>query len=92
MASNPTTHCIVEQKFRGHSLTAQLKSYTVNPCREEFTLHGLWINFDTGKYPQFCDRRTHFDATKVAASSIPTRDYPSDLRVGSASTMFKTLE
>ena len=34
-------------------------------CRESFTVHGLWINFDTGRYPQFCDRRAHFDAAKV---------------------------
>ena len=32
--------------------------------REAFTLHGLWVNYDTGKYPQFC---THdaFDADAV---------------------------
>ena len=32
--------------------------------REAFTLHGLWVNYDTGKYPQFC---THdaFDADEV---------------------------
>ena len=46
------------------------------PCREAFTLHGLWVNYDTGKYPQFC---THdqFDESQVrilssASGSIAT--------------------
>lgn len=36
------------------------------PSRESFTVHGLWTNFDTGRYPQFCDRGAHFDAAKLA--------------------------
>ena len=29
------------------------------------TIHGLWPNYDSGKYPQFCDKRK-FDPDKVA--------------------------
>ena len=50
----------------------QLSHRTVGLCREVFTLHGLWVNYDTGKYPQFC---THdqFDATQVCRRSSALR-------------------
>lgn len=33
--------------------------------RERFTVHGLWKNFDTGRWPSFCSH-TQFDAAQLA--------------------------
>lgn len=33
--------------------------------RERFTVHGLWKNFDTGRWPSFCSHE-RFDAAQLA--------------------------
>ena len=37
--------------------------------REAFTLHGLWLNYDTGKWPQFCTHES-FNASAVSAKPL----------------------
>ncbi|CAK9136341.1 unnamed protein product [Ilex paraguariensis] len=32
---------------------------------EDFSIHGLWPNYNDGKYPQNCDRGNYFDESKV---------------------------
>lgn len=34
-------------------------------CRARFTIHGLWKNFDSGRWPQFCHHE-RFDASALA--------------------------
>ena len=34
-------------------------------CRPRFTIHGLWKNFDSGRWPQFCHHE-RFDAASLA--------------------------
>ena len=34
-------------------------------CRPRFTIHGLWKNFDSGRWPQFC-HHDRFDAAALA--------------------------
>lgn len=35
------------------------------PCRARFTIHGLWKNFDSGRWPSFCHHE-RFDADPLA--------------------------
>lgn len=37
-----------------------------NPTQERFTIHGLWKNFDTGKWPSHCTHET-FDVAQLEA-------------------------
>lgn len=34
---------------------------TRNPCRYEFTLHGMWPQRRDGTWPEFCDPSSHID-------------------------------
>mmetsp|Transcript_4652 Transcript_4652/g.13381 ORF Transcript_4652/g.13381 Transcript_4652/m.13381 type:complete len:225 (+) Transcript_4652:164-838(+) len=36
-----------------------------HPTKERFTVHGLWKNFDTGRWPSFCSHE-RFDAAQLA--------------------------
>ncbi len=57
--------CAHAQPLQSRMQCNHVCCFTVGPLnREAFTLHGLWVNYDTGKYPQFC---THdaFDADEV---------------------------
>ena len=34
-------------------------------CRSDFTIHGLWPDYDNGRWPQFCTGDT-FEESRVA--------------------------
>ncbi|CAK9135482.1 unnamed protein product [Ilex paraguariensis] len=44
---------------------------------EDFSIHGLWPNYNDGKYPQNCDRGNYFDESKISdLSSRLVKDWP----------------
>lgn len=41
-------------------------NFQLPPCSFHFTIHGLWPNYKSGGWPEFCDSHLPFDESKIA--------------------------